>query len=103
MTLSEIRTMLVSVDPKIRHYFTTEKDRDYTYWEETRRLGLMANDHHDDAFAFYVHRFTRDEFDPIARHMFDALDGDPRVAVRYSVSFEADTGYIHHVYECEAV
>ena len=42
MTLNEIRTMLVAVDPDIRHYFSTETAKDYTYWEETGRLPLLA-------------------------------------------------------------
>lgn len=101
MTLSDIRTLLVSVDPGIRHYFSTETDRDYSFWEEGRRLPLMAEDRHDEAWRFYVHRFTRDEFDPVARLFFETLDADPRTTVIHTVDFEADTGYIHHIYECE--
>ena len=101
MTLGDIRTLLVSVDPGIRHYFSTEIDRDYTYWEETRRLSFMADDKHLEAWRFYVHRFTRDEFDPIAQRLFKALDADPRTTVIHRTDFEEDTGYIHHIYECE--
>lgn len=102
MTLGEIRDLLVSVDPDIRHYFSTETQQDYTFWEETGRLPLTRDDRHAEAWRFAVHRFTRDEFDPVARRLFDALDADPRTAVIHTVDQEPDTGYIHHIYQCEA-
>lgn len=101
MTLGDIRTLVVSVDPAARHYFSTETDSDYTYWEETRRLPFLADDIHQEGWRFYVHRFTRDEFDPVPHRLFVALDSDPRTAVIHRVVFEPDTGYIHHIFECE--
>lgn len=101
MTLGEIRDLLVSADPAVRHYFSMEPERDYTYWEETEQLPCTADDHHREAWRFYVHRYTRDEFDAIARQLWQTLDTDPRVATRHRMDFEHDTGYIHHIYECE--
>lgn len=101
MTLGDIRTLLVSVDPGIRHYFSTETDRDYTYWEELQRLPFTADGCHEEGWRFYVHRFTRDEFDQVARRLFETLDADPRTAVIHRVDAERDTGYIHHIFECE--
>lgn len=101
MTLAEIRSKLVAIDPDIRHHYSTESSRDYTYWSEITRLPLTADGVHDEGWRFYVHRFTRNEFDPIARQIFDALDEDPRFAVREDRDFEPDTGYIHHIFTCE--
>lgn len=102
MTLGEIRDLLVSVDPDIRHHFSAEETVDYTYWENTRRLPLIADDRHEEAWAFTVHRFTRDEFDPIAGRLFTALDTEPNVTVRYTGPvYEPDSGYLHHIYDCE--
>lgn len=101
MTLTDIRDLLVQIDPDIRHYFSTETTRDYTYWEETRQLPLTADDRHDEAWRFYVHRFTRDEFDPVAQRIMQALDADPRTTVSHTVTYERDSGYIHHIFECE--
>lgn len=101
MTLADIRTLLVRVDPAIRHYFSTETSKDYTYWEETQRLPFLCDDRHQEAWSFYVHRFTRDEFDPVARRLFDTLDANPRTTVIHTVDHESDSGYIHHIYECE--
>lgn len=101
MTLSDIKTLLASVDPDVRHYFSTEKKKAYTYWEETSRLPMLADDAHEEAWRFYVHRFTHSENDDIAVSLFAALDGDERVAVSHTVDYEPDTGYIHHIFECE--
>ena len=101
MTLSEIRDLLVSVDPGIRHGFSMEKDKDYTYWQETQRLSLLRDDRHDEGWIFYVHRFTHDEFDPVADRFFQVLDTDPRTTVIHRPDYENDTGYIHHIFECQ--
>ena len=101
MTLRDIGKLIHSVDSKARHYFCMSTDQDYTYWEEQARLPFMADNAHDEAWSFYVHRFTRDEFDPVARRFFETLDADPRTTVIHTVDFEEDTGYIHHIYEGE--
>ena len=102
MTLREIKTLVVSADPDIRHYFSEEKGRDYSYWEEIRRLAFMSDDRHEEAWRFAVHRFTRAENDPVAKRILDVLDGDDRVAVAYEVAVQ-DDGWIHHIYICEGL
>ena len=108
MTIGEIRTLLVSVDSGIRHYFSMSNAEAYSYWEETHRLPLTADDQHKtEAWKFYVHRFTKTEDDVIAAAFFKALDEDPRICVRWVVDSEQgtgsdpDAGYIHHIFECE--
>ena len=104
MTLDEIKGLLTSADPEIRHYFSDEDSEAYSYWEETRRLGFTADDEHpaaDQAWHFYVHRFTRIEGDPVAAQIFETLDGDPRTTVRWQTAFDRDSGYIHHIFDCE--
>ena len=102
MTLTEIRNILVGVDPDIRHHFSTETERNYTYWEETRRLPLLADDGHLEAWAFTVHRFTRDENDPLVNLLFEALDANPAIGVTYQGgAYDTDSGYIHHIWDCE--
>lgn len=104
MTLSEIGDVVSAVDAEARHYFTMATGRDLTYWEETRRLPLMADDVHvEEGWAFYVHRFCKSEDDEIAERLFAALSADPRIAFTYITDYEPDTGYIHHIFECEAV
>ena len=105
MTRSEIKSLLAAADPDIRHYFTMSGAEAYSYWEETRRLPFLADDAHnasDQAWRFYVHRYTKTEDDAIAQTIFNTLDSDPRTTVVWTVSpIDPETGYIHHIFECE--
>lgn len=106
MTLSEIQSTLAGIDPGIKHYFSAAGGDAYSYWEETQRLPFTADDRHDPADAawrFYVHRYTKTEYDPVATALFTALDESTGIAVRWTVDFEPETGYIHHILECEAI
>lgn len=104
MTLNEIRDLLVTVDPKIKHYFSMEESKSYSYWEETRRLPFVADDGHpssEEGWHFYVHLYTTLENDPKAAAFFETLDRDPRTAVSWTVDPDRDSGYIHHIFDCE--
>ena len=101
MTLSDIKTLLAGIDPNVRHYFSEATGASYTFWEETQRLPYLADDVHQEGWEFYVHRFTKDEEDEVAAEIFSALDEDPRTTVIHRVDFEPDTGYIHHIFQCE--
>ena len=103
MTLDDIKTLIVAVDPEARHYHSDKRNAPaYTVWREVERLDITADDRHgDEAWAFQVDRFTKAEGDAIAAALFAALDADDRVAVAHLVDFEADTGYIHHIFDCE--
>jgi uncharacterized protein YbdZ (MbtH family) len=105
MTLSEVKALLVSADPDIRHYFSMHNsEKLYSYWEETQQIGPVWDDQHDtanQAWRFYVHRYTRTEDDSVAAAIFEALDQDPRTTVRWSTDFDKESGYIHHIFECE--
>lgn len=102
MTLSEIKALVLSADPTAERY---ESSRDgsesYTVWREVRRLAATADDVHIEGWAFQVDRFTRDEDDPVAEALFEALDGSDRVALAHIVDYERDSEYIHHIYDCE--
>ena len=101
MTLHDTRDLLVSVDPDIKHYFTDSDAPAYSYWEETRRLPMISDDRHEEAWHFYVHRYTKAEDDLTASLLFETLDQDPRITVRYTADYDPDSGYTHHIYECE--
>jgi hypothetical protein len=104
MTLSEIKALLVTADPNIKHYFSMSDADAYSYWEETRRLPFTGSDRYDpadQAWRFYVHRYTKTEGDAIAQTIFNTLDADPRTAVSWTTDFDKSSGYIHHIFECE--
>lgn len=100
MTREEIAALVLTADPNAQRYASTRRGN-YTKWAEYRRLEYMADDEHIEGWAFQVDRFTKDEDDPIADAIFEALDKDERVSVQHLVDYEQETGYIHHIFDCE--
>lgn len=104
MTLNEIQSLVASVDANSGHYVSAHRASEaYTVWYETRLLDDMADDLHHGAIAFQIDRFTKAEHDEIAEALRAALDAEPRVFYSYLVDYERDTGYIHHIFDCEAM
>lgn len=101
MTLEDIRRLVITVDPQISHHRSESRTENYSYWEESRLLPYLADDRHEEAWGFTVHRYSRLEDDPIARAFFRALDADPRVAFSYLVDYDRESGYVHHIFDCE--
>ena len=102
MTLSEIQALVVSVDNKAAHYESASPNKTgYTVWYEYKRLDMLADDRHAEAWAFQIDRFTKTENDPIAAALFEALEADDRVAFEHRVDYENDTRWIHHIFDCE--
>ena len=102
MTLAEIKDMIVACDPNAGHYESAYRGASaYTVWQETRELAIMADDLHQGGWAFQIDRYTKNEDDAIAYGIRAALDGDERIAYSHLVDFEPETGYIHHIYDCE--
>ena len=105
MTVQEIKDLLVSVDPDVQRY---DHDRAgsgeaYTVWYELRPVGLYGDGQEEGSIRFQVDRFTKDEDEGIALALKAALEAEDDIAVDYLVDYERDTGYIHHIYVCEAV
>lgn len=105
MTTSEIKTLLVSVDPNVQRY-----DHDgagtsdaYTVWAEITPIGCYGDGEEEGTLRFQVDRFTKEEDDAVAASLKTTLEGQDDIAVDYRVDYEKDTGYVHHIFVCEAV
>lgn len=105
MTLSDIQALIVRVDPEAGHYESAYAGgAAYTVWRELHTLPILGdNTHTVEAWAFQIDRFTKAETDAVAAAFRAALDGEPGVAFEYQVDFEPDTGYIHHIFDCEGI
>lgn len=104
MTLEDIKTLVTSVDPTAGHYESAyQGGHAYTVWKEGPTLGFTADGKHQGAIKFYIDRFTKDEFDIIAAALFEALENNDRVAFTHTPDYEQDTGYIHHIFDCEGL
>ena len=104
MTLYEIQALVVSVDPEARHYDSAHRDGEsYTVWKEGTTLGMMGDGQHMGGIKFVVHRFTKDEDDATATELCNALEARDDVSFAYVADYEPETGYIHHIFDCEGI
>ena len=105
MTVEEIKAIVVALDADAGHYESAHQGSEaYTVWRELHPLAIKGENRHAvEAWAFQIDRFAKAEGDAIAAAMRDALDDDPRVAFHYEVDFEPETGYIHHIFDCEGI
>lgn len=102
MTLNDIQDLVVSCDPNAGHYESAYRDKDaYTVWFEVDTLDYMGDGLHCGALRFQIDRFTMDENDTIAQAIFQALESRDDIAFQHLTSYEIDTGYIHHIFDCE--
>ncbi len=103
MTLEDFRELILSADPDATRYEGSRKGN-YTVWQEYGMSPLAADNRTADrAMKVQVDRFTKVEDDPVAAALLAALDERDEVAYTYLVDYEVDTGYIHHIYDCEVI
>ena len=64
MTLEQIKTLVISVDPNAAHYESANLGADaFTVWFEVHRIGLFADNHRPDkSWRFQIDRFTKPKF-----------------------------------------
>lgn len=103
MTAERIKELLTSVDPNAQRY-----DHDgagsgeaYTVWQEIRPTGFYGDGTEVGSIHFQVDRFTREEDEETALALKALLESQDDIAMDYLVDYERDTGYIHHIYDCE--
>ena len=101
MTVQDIKTMVLSVDPKAKHYFSDKKGDAFTVWGEYQRAGQGAEDRHDYGWKFEIDRYTRDEEDTVPDMIEQILIDHPGVAYTYQVYYDHTARYIVHVFDCE--
>lgn len=102
MNCTEIKAFLITVDPTIERYESSKKGDAYTVWYETRKPAVFADGQHEDITHFQIDRFTKTEDDSVAAAIFTALEGRDDISFDYLTDHEDDTGYIHHIFDCEA-
>lgn len=102
MTPSEVRAFLLSVDPTAERYESSRTGSEaYTVWRELGPGQYYADGQTQGVTRFQVDRFTKTEDDPVATALWIALEDSDDIAFDYQVDFEPDTGYIHHIFDCE--
>lgn len=104
MTLNEIQALVVSVDPNAGHYESAWRGSDaYTEWNEKRTLDFSGDNRHLGAVAFQIDRYTKAQDDAIALALEAALEARDDVAFEHLTDPEPETGYVHHIFDCEGI
>jgi len=76
----------------------------YFVWQEDDREDLNSdNVHADHAVTGFTDLFTKQEFDPWAERLEAAFDAAGILWEKTGVSFEPDTGFIHHTWDWTVV
>ena len=102
MTVNDIKALVAGVDPQAGHYFSAYAGSEaYTVWNELQLLPFLADDGHEEGWHFQIDRFTKSEEDAIVPALDAALRAHPGIAYAHLVDPEPDTGYIHHIFDCE--
>lgn len=103
MTLDDFKNLLLTADPEVTRYEHTGIGN-YTTWREYGTKPLGANNRRGEViYRVQVDRFTKLGDDTVVATITTALDGSDNIAFQYLVDYEVQTGYIHHIWDCEVI
>lgn len=99
-----LETLLLSIDPAAMKYEGNGGEA-YTVWTPCgeAQARFAGNRRRAVARKVQIDRFTKSDPDAVAAALYATLDADPRITFAYTQDFEPDTGYIHHIYDCEVI
>ncbi|WP_041274641.1 hypothetical protein [Desulforamulus reducens] len=101
MSLVNLRDLLLTVTPNVYHYHAHKKHDSYIVWSEYGTQGLNADSEIQEiSWRVQVDFFTKTEFDPNVEKISSLLDRED-ISFSYLVDYEQDTGYVHHIWDCE--
>ena len=102
--MDEFRSLLKTADPKLRKH-KGGGSQNYTVWHPYRRTGLSADGEQvETVWKVQVDRFTKLDTDPMIAAIDTVLLGSDDICMAdYQIDYEQDTGYIHHIWDCEVV
>ena len=105
MTINSFAALIKSIDPSAARYDAIGQKGDaYTVYADYHTRVLYGNGSPAaTAVSVQVDYFTKQENDPRAQAFFVAFTGNEEITCEYSTDFEADTRYIHHIYDCEVM
>lgn len=99
--MDKLKKLLLEIDPGATK-FAGAKQGNYTVWAPYGETPLMAGNRRQAIAAkVQIDRYTKDDPDEIAQAIYAALDNADFVAFDYDLDYEQETGYIHHIYDCE--
>ena len=106
MTIDAFFAIVHAIDAEASRYQRLRKpsDKAYTVWSDYGTGTLYANGiPAGKTKKIQVDYFTFAEDDPVALQFFRAFSENDDITVIHLTDFEAETRYIHHIFDCEVV
>lgn len=99
----EFESLLLECDPALTKFRGVGRGN-YTVWTPYGEAPLLSDGRRREIAAkIQVDRFTKRDRDEIASTLYDALDAAEFVSFAYQLDYESDTGYFHHIFDCEVL
>ncbi len=101
MTLDELKTLLLTIDPSLTKWIWDGSSGSYTVWTPHHRSTLMSDDLPERVtIKVTIDRWTKDDNDPVPGQILRALEEryiptDEMVSV-----YDEKDGYFRHIIEC---
>ena len=103
MMLDEFAALLITADPSATKWKGAGTGN-YTVWRPYETGGLIADGMIvESRIKIQLDRYTKSDVDPVVTAIAEVLAGDDDISFKYFTEFEQDTGYIHHIWDCEVV
>lgn len=100
MTLSAFRQWLTAIDPAATQYHAATAGS-CTVWAEYKRIPAYADGVNQGGWKVQIDRYTTQDDDPVAERIAEAIETSETIAAEHIVDYDADTGLIRHLFDCE--
>jgi len=100
MTLDQFGALLVTIDPDVKH-FDSMAEGNFTVWQEYERIKAYADGRNQGGWKVQIERYTTDEDDAIATALESAFDASDEIAFHHELDYDAESGLIRHIFDCE--
>lgn len=98
--LDAFKALILTVDPSATKN-KGDGQENYTVWRPYGLTGPRSNNKRScRVWKVQIDRLTKTDNDTIAAALLDALDAS-RIPYTYLLDYEQDTGYHHHIFDCE--
>lgn len=101
MTIDELKTLLLEIDPALKKYHYMGSEKSYTVWEPHHQETLMSDNRAEIVTTkVTINRWTNNESDTIAQEIFDALEEANVPLDEMLTLYNPDAGQFRHIVEC---
>lgn len=96
------RDIILTADPLATKNKGNGKEN-YNVWRPYELTGAFSNNRRRArVWKIQVDRFTKTDNDPVALGILNALE-TAKIPHTYLMDYEKDTGYHHHIFDCEVL